>query len=171
MVVNRHSARPCRAYLCPLLLAACWTMCMPIEAGAQPAAIGTTELISRLETVHDRDFWRAPDSLAQSFGSNVQAPAPAPSPTARRDSIKNGLLIGAAVGAVLSILSSKIADCPDSAEGSCPGTKVLGIAVTVVTGAAIGAGVDLLFAVDPGPGGATRPGVRRSIFVSGRIRW
>lgn len=175
MISNRHGARTRRVYLYPLLLAACWIACVPMEAGAQPAANVPTELISRLEIVPDRDFGRASASLAEGLDSHVQAAAPAPSPTrkppAKRDSIKNGLLIGAAVGAVLSVLSSKIADCPDSAEGSCPGTKALGIAVTVATGAAIGAGVDLLFAVDPGPGGATRTGVRRGMFVSGRLRW
>lgn len=176
MARNRQSARTHRACLRPLLLAACWIACMPMEAGAQPVAEVPTEVISRLEIVPGRDIGRSPDSLAQRFGSNVQTSAPAPSPTpnsptAKRDSIKNGLLVGAAVGAVLSVLSSRMADCPDSAEGSCPGTKALMIAFTTAAGAGIGAGIDLLFAVDAGPWKVTPMGVRRNILVAGRIRW
>ncbi len=176
MLSTRHSARTCRVDVYPLLLAACWIACVPMEAGAQPAAAVPTELISRLAIVPDRDVGRASDSLAEGLESNGQAAAPAPSPTrkspaAKRDSIKNGLLIGAAVGAVLSGFGTQIADCPGHGGGSCPGFRALGIAVTVATGAAIGAGIDLLFAVDPGPGGATRTGVRRGILVAGRIRW
>lgn len=176
MARNRQSPRTHRAYLRPLLVAACWIACIPMEAGAQPVAEVPTQVISRLEIVPDRDIGRAPDSLAQRFGSNVQTSAPAPSPTpnsptVKRDSIKNGLLVGATVGAVLSVLSSKMADCPDSAEGSCPGTKALMIAFTTATGAAIGAGIDVLFAVDTWPGGATPAGRRRGLLVSSGIRW
>lgn len=182
MISNRHSERACLVYLYASLLAVCWIAGMPTEAGAQPAANVPTELISRNQIVPDRDFGRASDSLVQSLGPSMQASAPGPSPApnspmARRDSIKNGLLIGAAVVATLGVLSWGIADCPDSAKdpdaakGRCPGAKALGLAVAVATGAAIGAGIDLLFAVDPGPGGTTRAGARRGILVSGRIRW
>jgi len=63
----------------------------------------------------------------------------------RGDSLKNGALVGAVVGVVLSAISAAAADCPSTSDTSCPGAKVaLAIAGTAVyTG--IGVGVDALF--------------------------
>src|SRR5690606_21717256 len=73
-----------------------------------------------------------------------------PSRASKRDSVRNGLIIGAAVAAALSIFGTQIADCPDGKE-SCAGTKALGIGFTIAAGAAIGAGIDLLFEVNHAP--------------------
>src|SRR5688572_7873113 len=99
MAKNRQSAQVRRASMRPLLLAACWIACMPMEAGAQAAANLSTELVNRVESVCNGDCGLASEPLAQRFGTKIQASAPAPSshpqtPAARRDSIKNGLLIG-----------------------------------------------------------------------------
>jgi hypothetical protein len=148
---------------------------MPFTAAAHPVADVAAEQVSRPETSSGRGPVPLFDSIAK-VDSDAQ-PAPPASPAAgttraaSRDSIRNGLLIGAAVAAAVSILGTRMADCPDGAE-ECPGTKALGIALTVATGAAIGAGIDLLFAVDAGPGRRLAPaGMRRDMFVAGRIKW
>ena len=168
------TGRTRRSLLCAWLLAAGWIMSLPTEAGAQPAAEVATALASRPDRV------AAPglvlDSLAQypdskGLGAGLPLPSAGTSRSPSRDSIKNGVLLGAAVAAALSVVGSKIADCPDAAR-SCPGTKALGIGLTVAAGAAIGAGLDLLFSVDAGfPGAAAPTAVRHDIVVAGRIRW
>ncbi len=166
-----------RVVLYRVLLAVGWLACAPMAAGAQPLADTATVLASSRECVPDRDLGRDVDARCEGLGADAQTATPpasagGTSPATPRDSIKNGLLIGAAVAAVVSIFASKMADCPDGADGRCPGTKALGIAITVATGAAIGAGIDLLLTVDASPGAVTPTGVRRrDVFVAGRISW
>lgn len=59
------------------------------------------------------------------------------------DSLKNGALIGAAVGALGGLFASGFADCPD-AEDSCAGSRVAFFAVSTGIYTAIGVGIDAL---------------------------
>lgn len=176
MFSNRHGTRICRVFLYPPLLAAGWLVGVPMAAGAQPVADVATEVVSRGDGVPDRGLGWDFDSLRQDLGSDGQTSTPAASASdasrkTERDSIKNGLLIGAAVGTVLAVLGAKAGDCPSSPRESCPGTKALGIAITVATGAAIGAGIDLLVDVKASPGAVTPTSMQRDILVAGRLRW
>lgn len=63
----------------------------------------------------------------------------------RGDSLRNGVHIGALVGAAIGLLSAGISDCPgDDPGGSCPGARAAGFALSIGTFAAIGAGIDAL---------------------------
>jgi hypothetical protein len=88
----------------------------------------------------------------------------------RRDSLKNGLIIGGAIAGAMAILGTKLADCPD-ARDTCPGAKALGIAGTVAAGAALGGAIDLLIDVRPAPAPFTPTPMRRNVVVGGRVRW
>lgn len=174
MVSSRYRTWLVRAFLYPPLLTAGWLAGVPV-AGAQPAAATTAiELVSRRDGVHDGSPGWKFDSLRHDLGSDGRTLTPAASashgsPRTKRDSIKNGLLIGAAVGSVLSVFGTKMADCPPPSE-RCPGTKALGIAITVATGAAMGAGIDFLVDVKS-PGLAPARSMQRDILVAGRLRW
>ena len=78
------------------------------------------------------------------------APAPASAPTAparRRDSLKNGAIIGGAIGFALGLIGSSIADCPgDDPSGSCPAARVGGVVLSTAIWSGIGVGVDALVA-------------------------
>ena len=76
------------------------------------------------------------------------SPAPASPPTTkRRDSLKNGAIIGGAIGLALGLIGSGIADCPgDDPSGSCPGARVGGVVLSTAIWAGIGVGVDALVA-------------------------
>src|SRR5262245_5096189 len=63
----------------------------------------------------------------------------------RGDSLRNGAIIGAAVGVAMGILSAGIADCPgDRAGGPCPGSRVALFLVSTGVYSAIGTGIDAL---------------------------
>lgn len=60
----------------------------------------------------------------------------------RGDSLKNGAIIGAVVGAALGLLAAGISDCPAAFDESCTGTR-LGLFVTSVgIYTAVGTGID-----------------------------
>ncbi len=61
----------------------------------------------------------------------------------RGDSLRNGAIIGALVGAGVGLVVSRMADCPD-ARGSCPGFRVAALATSTAVYAGIGAGIDAL---------------------------
>lgn len=63
----------------------------------------------------------------------------------RGDSLRNGALIGAVVGAALGLLVAGISDCPgDDPGGSCPGTRAAAFVGSTGVYAAIGTGIDAL---------------------------
>lgn len=63
----------------------------------------------------------------------------------RGDSLRNGALIGAVVGAAFGLLGTRLADCPgNNPSGPCPGFRAGGLLLSVGTYAAIGAGIDAL---------------------------
>lgn len=91
----------------------------------------------------------------------------------RGDSLKNGALIGAAVGALAGFFSAGLADCP-GARDSCGGSRVAFFALAVGTYTAIGTGIDaaikgrtLLYRAPTATVAATRGGA--AIAVT--IRW
>ena len=86
-----------------------------------------------------------------------------------RDSLKNGTLIGLAVGAVTGVFLGAVG-CglgdilsESGEESDCTGASVLGAVIFGAAGAGIGAGIDALFERAPSVGGAPathRKGVR-----------
>lgn len=63
----------------------------------------------------------------------------------RGDSLRNGALIGGALGLGLGILTGGISDCPGAnASGPCPAFRAALVPVAALTYAALGAGVDAL---------------------------
>lgn len=62
----------------------------------------------------------------------------------RGDSLRNGAIIGAVVGAALGTLSMGLADCPGSGGGSCPGFRAAGLLISTGFYSAIGVGIDAL---------------------------
>src|SRR5688572_25719736 len=76
--------------------------------------------------------------------ARLQDPSPAPpattpaAPGKRRDSLKNGAIIGGAIGFALGLVAAGIADCPgDDASGSCPAARVGGLLVSTAVWAGI----------------------------------
>ena len=68
-----------------------------------------------------------------------------PRPTKRRDSLKNGAIIGGVIGFALGLVASGIADCPgDDPSGSCPGARVGGLMISTAFWAGVGIGLDAL---------------------------
>jgi hypothetical protein len=102
----------------------------------------------------------------------------------RGDSLRNGAIIGAVVGAAMGILTAGIADCPgDSPDGGCPGSRVALFVVSTGTYSAIGTGIDALI---PGrttlyeapkarptadQGGSAPFAFSRRAAVNVRVRW
>jgi hypothetical protein len=95
----------------------------------------------------------------------------------RGDSLKNGALIGAGVGLGIGLLTSGIADCPESG-GGCAGFRVSFAIVSSAIYAAIGTAIDALIPGrtplwNAGTGGGLTFNIsaeRRSAFVGWRIR-
>jgi hypothetical protein len=72
-------------------------------------------------------------------------PASPSPPKKRHDSLKNGAIIGGAIGLALGLLGSGIADCPgDDPGGSCPWARAGGVVVSTAFWAGIGIGLDAL---------------------------
>ena len=83
----------------------------------------------------------------------LQDPSPATPATPpassgkRRDSLKNGAIIGGAIGFALGLVAAGISDCPgDDASGSCPAARVGGLVLSTAVWAGIGIGFDALVA-------------------------
>jgi hypothetical protein len=63
----------------------------------------------------------------------------------KRDSIKNGTLIGAVVGIAMGLVTAGISDCPgDNPGGSCGGLRTVTFLTSVGIYAGLGAGIDAL---------------------------
>jgi hypothetical protein len=62
----------------------------------------------------------------------------------KRDSLKNGTLIGAAVGAIMGLIAAGISDCPGDPGGTCGGLRVATFATSMGVYTALGAGIDAL---------------------------
>lgn len=63
----------------------------------------------------------------------------------RGDSLRNGAVIGAIVGAAIGVLGAGISDCPgNDPGGSCPGFRTAGFLISTGPYAAIGTGIDAL---------------------------
>jgi len=91
----------------------------------------------------------------------------------KRDSLKNGTLIGLAIGAGMGLMTAAISDCPgNDPGGSCGGARAAAVAVSMGVYSAIGAGVDALVrgrTTIYERRGASRP---PSAFVPlARVRW
>jgi len=63
----------------------------------------------------------------------------------KRDSLRNGTLIGLAVGAAMGLLAAGISDCPgEDPGGSCAGVRATTVAVSMGVYTGLGAGIDAL---------------------------
>ena len=63
----------------------------------------------------------------------------------KRDSLKNGTLIGAAVGTAMGLVAAGITDCPsEDPGGGCGGFRVAAFATSLGMYTGIGAGIDAL---------------------------
>jgi hypothetical protein len=63
----------------------------------------------------------------------------------KRDSLKNGTIIGAAVGAAMGLVAAGISDCPgDQPGGSCPWFRAGALIMSTGLYAGLGAGIDAL---------------------------
>jgi hypothetical protein len=60
----------------------------------------------------------------------------------RGDSLKNGALIGAAVGVLAAVSLAGLSDCPGMEQDGCPGARVAMSLITVGVYTAIGVGID-----------------------------
>ena len=99
----------------------------------------------------------------------------------KRDSLKNGAIIGAVVGAVFGVLGAGISDCPGSDPGgSCPGARTTIAALSVITYAGFGMGLDAMvkgrttiYAASPGSQKAVTAGHPRdrAAALQMRLSW
>jgi hypothetical protein len=62
--------------------------------------------------------------------------------TKRGDSLRNGVITGAVVGAVLGVMSAGISDCPG--RGGCAGYRMAMVPLSSAFYAAIGTGIDAM---------------------------
>ena len=63
----------------------------------------------------------------------------------KRDSLRNGTLIGLTAGVVMGIIAGGLSDCPSGEPGgSCAGFRVVAVAVSGGVYAGLGAGIDAL---------------------------
>ena len=84
-------------------------------------------------------------SLAR-FQDRPTAPTPL-APSKRRDSLKNGAIIGGAIGFAIGLVAAGISDCPgDDPSGSCPASRAGALVVSTAVWTGIGIGLDALVA-------------------------
>lgn len=97
----------------------------------------------------------------------------------RGDSLRNGALIGAAVGAAMGLIAAGISDCPGSDPGgSCPAVRTTAFLVSTGVYTAIGTGIDALVvgrttvyqAPTPPPPSPRTPRGRR-VSIALRVQW
>ena len=63
----------------------------------------------------------------------------------KRDSLKNGTLIGAAVGVAMGLLAAGLSDCPGAHPGgACPGFRAATVVASTGIYTGLGAGIDAL---------------------------
>lgn len=62
----------------------------------------------------------------------------------KRDSVRNGVLIGAAVGVALGLVAAGISDCPGEPAGHCPGFRATAFVMSTAIYTAMGVGIDLM---------------------------
>lgn len=99
-----------------------------------------------------------------------------PQPKPQRDSLKNGALIGLAVGGVFGLFAGAVgcgigdalSDAPEREQSNCTGPAIVGALIFGAAGAGIGAGIDAIFDRGPFVPGAP-PGTRRGIRL--RVRF
>jgi hypothetical protein len=98
-------------------------------------------------------------------------------PARRRDSLKNGAIIGGVIGFALGLVAAGISDCPgDDPSGSCPAARAGGVIVSTALWTGIGIGFDALvadrtagIATPPTQRGRTRRFPRPSVAMT--VRW
>ena len=95
----------------------------------------------------------------------------------KRDSLRNGIIIGAVFGLATGVLTSGLADCPGSSD-ECPAFRIAGPVVSTAFYAAVGAGIDALVAgrtavyVAPVTSmQAARSTQGRQVALNLRLRW
>jgi hypothetical protein len=63
----------------------------------------------------------------------------------KRDSLRNGTIIGAIVGVGMGLVAAGLSDCPgEHPGGNCAGFRAAGVAVSTGVYAGLGAGIDAL---------------------------
>ena len=98
----------------------------------------------------------------------------------KRDSLKNGTIIGAVVGAAMGLVAGGISDCPGpDPGGNCAGFRAAAVVGSTLAYTGLGAGVDALIqgrttlyrAPRPAPGRASfdRSGARAALRVG--VSW
>lgn len=96
----------------------------------------------------------------------------------RGDSLRNGTLIGATLGAILGVLGAGMSDCPQSSDDAgCPGLRVAmfltNVAVWTSCGTAIDAAIQGRTRIYPAasPSGAARRTTRSLPALGLTLRW
>jgi hypothetical protein len=87
-----------------------------------------------------------PDSLVLLVdGVERRLDLPEVSRIQKRDSLKNGTVIGAVAGIVMGMLAAGMSDCPgDEPGGNCAALRATALALSIGVYAGLGAGVDAL---------------------------
>ena len=129
----------------------------PSAAAAQPALERWTGLkTAGLDTIYVRDvsgietsgklLQLNPDSLVLLAGGvERRFELTEVSRIQKRDSLKDGTLIGAIAGVAMGALAAGISDCPgDQPGGSCAALRTTTVALSIGVYAGLGAGVDAL---------------------------
>ena len=132
-------------FICAAAVAA-GLMCPP-HASAEPAtACSLRALVDSSAVARSAKVDGTCDQADLARWQDPAATAPAtPPPAKRRDSLKNGAIIGGVIGFALGLVASGIADCPgDDPSGSCPAARVGGVVVSTAFWAGIGIGLDAL---------------------------
>lgn len=97
----------------------------------------------------------------------------------RGDSLRNGALIGAVVGAAMGLIFAGISDCPgNDPGGSCPGTRAAAFLLSTGVYAGIGTGIDALvvgrttlYEAPTAPSRSERTPYRGRAAINLSVRW
>jgi hypothetical protein len=125
----------------------------PAQSAVEPwAGLKTSDL----DTIYVRDVNGAemsgkllqlnPDSLLLLVGGvERRFDLPEVSRIQKRDSLKNGTVIGAVTGIMMGVLAAGMSDCPgDEPGGNCAALRATALALSIGVYAGLGAGVDAL---------------------------